>query len=55
MDLKIGNKVIVSHQMFVQYGEALARYTDLILKRACGRYGIDLEEIYPDTGTTDTA
>jgi hypothetical protein len=55
MDLKIAKKVTVSHQMLAQYGEALARYIVLLLKRACGRYGIDFEEIYPtDTVIADT-
>jgi len=47
VEIQVGQKIIVTHQMFARYGEALADYIMIILKRACGRYEIDFEEICP--------
>ena len=44
LGLKLGDKVLVTHQSLGAYGEALAKYVLTILERACLRYGVDLKK-----------
>jgi hypothetical protein len=44
MGLRIGDKVVVTHESLGSYGEALAKYVLIIVERACLRYGVDLKK-----------
>jgi hypothetical protein len=48
MGLKVGDKVVVTHESLRRYEEALCSYTVMLVKRLGARYGVDIKTRVPD-------
>lgn len=48
LSFNIADKVVVPHQKLMEYGKGLANYVLIILRRACVRYGVDVERVFSE-------